>query len=390
MKRTVYLDHAAATPLDPQVKKAMDPFLSTHFANASALYPEARLASQAINSARKTVANCVNAQPDTIIFTSGGTESNNLAVLGVAKGFGTPGHIISVATEHEAVLKPLQALAQDGWEITFVPVGATGLVNPTDIIKAIKPSTALITVMYANNEIGTIQPLAEIGRHLLRARKESGSVYPYFHTDACQAAGYLDLDVEKLHVDLMTLNGGKIYGPKGSGCLYVRRGTKLAPVQYGGAHEYGRRGGTENVPGIVGFATALELAQKLQNKENKKLEKLSKFFYKNVESKIKNLHLNGPEIGASRLPNNLNIHIPGIEGEAVVIYLGEKGVMCSTGSACTAVSSEPSHVLFAIGLSEKAITSSLRFSLGRTTTKTDILYAVKTLRDTLYLLRADQ
>ncbi len=359
----------------------MEPFLVSDFGNPSAIYSLGQKANRAVEAARKTVAEILHTQPDTIVFTSGGTESDNLAVLGAARAYGKKGHIISSAIEHEAVLKPLQALKKQGFDITLVPVDRSGKVNASDVIRSIRPDTVLVSVMYANNEIGTIEPIADIGRALLRYRKEHATVYPYFHTDACQAAGYLDLDVEKLHVDLMTLNGGKIYGPKGSGCLYIRRGVQIEPIMYGGSQERGLRGGTENVAGIVGFAKALSIvvpppfrgrAKEGVVPQAQKTRKLAEFFLKNLKSKITNLKLNGPEIGSDRLPNNLNVQIPGIEGEALVLYLSEHGIMCSTGSACTAVTSEPSHVLKAIGLQDREITLSIRFSLGKTTTKTDV------------------
>jgi len=241
--------------------------------------------------------------------------------------------------------------------------------------------------MYANNEIGTIEPIAEIGRELLRYRKEHNTVYPYFHTDACQAAGYLDLGVEKLHVDLMTINGSKIYGPKGVGMLYVRRGIKLKPIVYGGAQEKKLRAGTENVAGIVGFAKGLELVQKNRDKESQRIAKLSAYLWQEVNKKINNVRLNGPAIGESRLPNNVNITFENVEGEALLLYLDEYGVMCSTGSACTSESLEPSHVLRAIGLPYEFAHGSLRFTLGKENTKEDVDYMMKFLPDIVKVLR---
>ena len=413
--RQVYLDHAAATPLSKEVFQAMEPFFVTEYGNPSALYKLGLQANEALNNARRTIAQVLHALPDNIIFTSGGTEANNLAVFGVVKvnphpaslsqrerGIFLPphlgegqgvrarlGHIISTPIEHHSVLNPLKELEKQGYEVTYIKVDKHGLVNPRDVVAAIRPNTVLISIMYANNEIGTIEPIAEIGRQLLRYRKEKGTVYPYFHTDACQAAGYLDLDVEKLHVDLMTINGSKIYGPKGVGMLYVRRGVQISPLIVGGAQEKHLRAGTENVPGIIGLARALEIAQKQRNKEIKKQRSLSEYFYKKLitNNLITNNSFNGPEIGERRLPNNLNVIFPGVEAEKLLLYLDSFGISCSAGSACAAEEGETSHVLGALGLSEQAVKSSLRFSLGRTTAKLDILYCVKILMHTLVLLK---
>jgi len=384
--RSVYLDHAATTPMDPEVLKAMRPFFSENFGNPSALYDLGLKSNRALSESRQTIAKLLHTNPDSITFTSGGTESDNLAVFGSAQATNKKGHIIATTIEHHAVLEPLERLKKYGWDITYLKVDERGLVNPSDVLKAIRPETVLISVMYANNEIGTIEPIAEIGRGLLRYRKEKGTSYPYFHTDACQAAGFLDLDVEKIHVDLMTINGSKIYGPKGVGLLYVRRGTPLAPLLVGGEQEHGLRAGTENIPAIVGLAKALQLANPplreargMLAKEGSQIQKLTAYFWKKLQEKIPGATLNGPEIGESRLPNNLNISIPGIEGEKLLFYLNEYGIMCSTGSACATQTRETSHVLRAIGLPEEKITGSLRFSLGKTTAKQDIDYTVTNL-----------
>lgn len=407
--KIIYLDNAATTPLDPMVKKAMDPFFSTHFANASALYPGAQIVQKAIVDARKSVAFNLHALPDNIIFTSGGTESNNLAIFGICNsplGRGRGGlvqgrHIITTPIEHESVLKPLEVLIKQGWQVTYLPVDEFGFVKPSDVLAAITPQTVLVSVMYANNEIGTIEPIAEIGKTILRYRKEHNSFYPYFHTDACQAANYLSLDVEKLHVDLMTLNGGKIYGPKGSGCLYVRRGVPIHPTQQGGSQERGLRGGTENVPGIIGFAKALEIAQKQRNKEIVRQQKLTEYFFHKLITNVKlrgnhvalrnklitNNSLNGPTMGETRLPNNLNVQFEGVDGEAFVIYLGEQSICCSTSSACTVLTSTPSHVLQALHMDEQAISNSVRFSIGRNTTKSSVDAALKAIKRVLAVLK---
>lgn len=389
--RSVYLDHAATTPVDKQVFEAMRPYFFEHYGNPSALYGEAQIANGAVNDARRAIAEVLQALPDNMIFTSGGTESNNLAILGVARACAEQEkHIITVATEHHAVLEPVAQLKKEGWKVTILPVDKNGFVKAEDVVKAIRMDTLLISVMYANNEVGTIQPIAEIGRQLLRYRKEKGrSVYPFFHTDACQAAGYLDLNVEKLHVDLMTVNGSKIYGPKGVGLLYARRGVNLQPIVFGGSQERHIRAGTENVPGVVGLAKALELIQRTRESENQRIMKLAEYFWKTVQKKIPGVKLNGPEMGKGRLPNNLNIVFPGIDGEALVIYLSSYGVMCSTGSACTAVAREPSHVLAAIGKNPDEIHSSVRFTLGKSTSKQNIDYTIQSLQKALKLVGKD-
>ncbi len=386
--REVYFDHAATTGTDKEVLKAMLPYFTKNYGNPSSLYRKGRAANNALNNARRLVAGLIHALPENIIFTGGGTESDNLAIYGIARAHADKGkHIISTPIEHHAVLHPLEDLAKQGFEITYVKVDKNGLVDPQEVITAIRPDTILFTIMYANNEIGVVEPIAAIGRELLKYRKEHNAVYPFFHTDACQAAGYLDLDVEKLHVDLMTVNGSKIYGPKGVGFLYLRRGVKIKPLIIGGAQERKYRAGTENVPGIVGLAKALELAQKNREKESARLTELTEYLWQELQNKIPKIKLNGPAIGEQRLPNNLNITFMDVEGEAMLLYLDEYGIMCSTGSACTAESLEPSHVLSALGLPYEYAHGSLRFSLGRSNIKKDIDYMMKYLPDIVELLR---
>lgn len=386
--RKVYLDHAATTPVDKSVFSAMKPYFTEKFGNPSALYSLGRDAQKTISDCRKTIAGLIHALPENIIFTGSGTESDNMAIFGIAKAHNSHGkHIVSVAIEHHAVLRPLEDLKKKGFEITYVPVGRDGIVDAGAVARAIRPDTILVTVMYANNEMGAIQPIAEIGREILKFRKTHNTVYPYFHSDACQAAGYLDLDVEKLHLDLMTINGGKIYGPKGTGLLYLRRGVKIAPIIQGGGQEKGLRSGTENVPAIVGFTKALELAQKDKDNESKRLRALTEFFLKKIQGAIANTQLNGPEIGEKRLPNNLNVTFFNIEGEAMLLYLDEYGISCSTGSACTSESLEPSHVLRAMGMPYEMAHGSLRFTFGHGNSKADIDYIMKYLPAVVAQLR---
>ncbi len=393
--RAVYLDHAATTYMDEAVFKAMKPYFMEKFGNPSSLYAIGRIASGALNDARRSVAQNLHALPENIIFTGGGTESDNLAIYGVARAHEHKGgHIISTPIEHHAVLHVLDDLKKQacppdgrGVEISFVKVDKNGLVDAQEVIKLIRPDTFLISIMYANNEIGAIEPIAEIGRELLKYRKIHDTAYPYFHTDACQAAGYCDLDVEKLHVDLMTINGSKIYGPKGVGVLYVRRGVKIKPLIVGGAQERRLRAGTENVPGIVGLAKALKDAQMNRNLEIKRLSNLTHYFWERIQKEIPKVKLNGPEIGDERLPNNLNITFMDAEGEAILLYLDEYGVMCSTGSACTSESLDPSHVLTAIGLPYEYAHGSIRFSLGHCNSKSDVDYLMKYLPAIVETLR---
>jgi cysteine desulfurase len=384
--KSVYLDFAAATPLAKEVKSAMAPFFDKNYANPSALYAPAVKAREAVEAARACVAKTLGTNPDTVLFTSGGAEANNSAILGVARSFKNPGHIIVSSVEHETVLEPVNSLKKMGWHVTTLSVDSTGTVKPEEVINAIRPNTALVSVMYANNEIGTIEPIAEIGRHILRYRKEHSRKYPYFHSDACQAAGFLDLSVEKLHVDLLTLNGGKIYGPKGSGCLYVRRGIQLEPLVYGGTQERGVRAGTENVPGIIGFAKALELAQKNKAKYAKQMSALRDLLWKEIKKHEPKAILNGPQLDA-RLPNNLNVSFPGKDGETLVLYLSEQGIWCATGSACTTGNSEPSHVLRAVGMSIDQAKSSIRFSFGFGVTRAQITHTAQRIKQVLALLR---
>lgn len=378
--RTIYLDHAAATPLDAQVFAAMKPHMTTHFANASALYGAAQESRHALDRARTTVAEVLRTNESSIYFTRGGTESINMAILGIARKYASHGkHIISSPTEHAAVLETLRALEREGFEITYLPVDASGHISLAELKKAIRKDTILVSFMYANNEIGTIHPIADIGRLILKWRKEQKTQFPYFHTDACQATNYLPLHVDALHVDLLSLNGAKVYGPKSSGILYKRRGIELAPLLYGGGHEKGLRPGTEDIASSVGLAVALSVAEKQRLKEEKRVRSLRDYFWKHIKKQIKESVLNGPELDESRIANNLNVSFLGAEAEAVILYLDAKGIAVASGAACSTDSDEPSHVLRACGLSEDAMKSSIRFTLGRSTTKKDINTVMKHL-----------
>ncbi len=378
------MDHAATTPTDPQVVKAMAPFWSLNFANPSALYSLGQTTREAVEQARTQVAEILFTQPDCVTFTSGGTEANNLAIFGLIQAqlsVRKKIHIITTTIEHHSVLAPIQELAKQGKiSVTYLPVNECGEISIKELVAAIRPETMLISIMYANNEIGTINPIAEIGRELLKYRKNNKTQWPFFHTDACQATGTLDLHTERLHVDLLTINGSKMYGPKGVGALFVRRGVPIQPIMFGGGQENTVRSGTENVPAIIGFAKALQLVQKKYNKEAVRQTQLRNYFWKEISKKIPKVTLNGPELtNNNRLANNLNVQFTGLEGETLVLYLDAYGIICATGSACATDSDDASHVLTACGLDLVEANASVRFTLGKTTTKKDIDTVIKYL-----------
>lgn len=376
----IYLDYAAATPVDPQVLEAMQPHFTEQFANPSSLYSSARVTREALTAARANVANTLGAKPTEITFTAGATESINLAIQGVLRKF-PDGHIVTTAIEHEAVLATVEQ-----FDHTIVSVSPKGIVNVQDILDTITDQTVLISVMMANNEIGTIQPIKELAQELESIRQQRNSDLPlYLHTDAAQAATTLDLHVSRLGVDLLTLNGGKMYGPKQSGILYIRTGTQLEPLIYGGGQERGLRSGTENVAFAVGFAKALEVAQADRKNEAQRLQNLRDELQSLLLNELPELTINGDP--RHRLPHNLNITLEGLDGEAAVLYLDNAGVQASTGSACSIGSDEPSHVLLALGCTPAQANSSLRFTLGKTTTPEDIQQAAEIIVKTLQHLR---
>ncbi len=385
--RVVYLDHAAATPLDPKAKKAMDSVFTDYFANPSSFHGAGKEVKDILEQAREKVAEVLNAHTEEIIFTSGGTESDNLAILGFARANSQHGkHIITSKTEHPAVLSAVKHLVEkEGFSATYLEVDRDGLINVDELLAAISPETILISVMLANNEIGTIAPIAEISMSLKKVRETSGLQFPAFHTDACQAAGSLDLNVEKLGVDMMTINSSKIYGPKGVGALYLRRGLKIQSLQFGGHQERNLRPGTENVAGIVGFAKALELADLKRESYSKKTTVLRDYLIEGILKSIPKTRLNGHP--TKRLPNNANISFLDVEGEALLLYLDAAGIYASSGSACTSQSLDPSHVILALGVPFEVAHGSIRFSLGRETRKSDIDYVLKTLPGIVEKLR---
>lgn len=372
----------------------MKPYYNQKFGNAGALYSLGRSAKEDLNAARTMVAHILSAKQNEITFTGGGTESINLAILGYCRAHRIQdnakslGHIITTNFEHPAVLESCRQLIKEGYEVTYLPVDSHGLIQADDVTRAIRPNTILVTIMYANNEIGTILPIVAIGKSLQtvnRQRMADGLPNIAFHTDACQAGEYLSLAVNSLGVDMLTLNGSKIYGPKGIGVLYHRQCLKIEPIIFGGGQENGLRSGTENIASAIGFAKALEIAQ-LSRKGSKVLIGLRDYMIAEITKRIDNVILNGD--AKLRLPNNVNFSIGGIEGESAVLYLDAKGIACSTGSACSAIHLEPSHVILAIGRSHELAHGSLRFTLGRETTKSDIDTTVKELTAIVKRLRS--
>jgi cysteine desulfurase len=364
--RYIYLDHAATTPVDKQVVAAMLPYFSERFGNPSSIHRLGRAALEALDEARETVAAALGASRKEIVFTGGGSEADNLAIKGVAlaqREAGKGAHVITSATEHHAVLHAVEQLEAFGFEPTLLPVDRDGLVAPDDLRAAIRPDTVLVSIMHANNEIGTIQPLAELGA-ICR-----GYGVP-FHTDAVQAAGSLALDVNELNVDLLSLAAHKFYGPKGVGALYVRRGTPLLPQIQGGGQERRRRAGTENVAQIVGMAAALRLAEERRPEYVARCTALRERLLDGIRARIPDAHLNGHP--SRRLPNNVNVAFDGVEGESVLLLLDQHGIAASSGSACTSGALEASHVLLALGLEHDRAIGTVRFTLGQSTTEEEI------------------
>lgn len=378
MKR-IYLDHSATTPLAPEVMEAMVPYFSEFYGNASSLHSFGREAREAIEDARGKVADLINANPSEIYFTSGGTESDNLAIKGIAlKNKNKGKHIITSCFEHPAVLEVCRYLAKQGYEITYLPVTRDGLVQPDAVRDAIKKETVLISIMHANNEIGTIEPLQEIGE--IAEEKDI-----YFHSDGVQSVGKVPVDVNSLGLDALSMSGHKFYGPKGTGVLFVRKGVKIESIQQGGGHEGGIRSGTENVPGIVGLGRAAELAKETMADESARLTLLRDHLKELVLGRIDESWLNGHPI--KRLASNLNFSFRFIEGESLILYLDALGIAASTGSACSSKKLTASHVLTAIGLKPEECHGSLRITLGRYNTKEDIEFAGQAIGESVIRLR---
>ncbi len=384
--KQVYLDHAATTPLAPEVLKVMQPYLTEKYGNPSSFHTVGKAVADDLDQARADVVKVIGCRADEIIFTSGGTESDNLALLGYARKNQDKGkHVITTKTEHHAVLHVAQQLEKEGFEVTYLNVDSDGLVDPKKVMAAIRPDTILVSIIYANNEIGVIQPIAEIGNLIQKHRRDNEAEHLVFHTDACQAAGALEINIEKIHVDMMTLNGSKIYGPKGVGMLFKRRTLKVESLMYGGGQESGVRPGTENIAGIVGFAKALEIADSEKKKESERLIKLRDKLIEGIKNRVDKVRLNGHP--TKRLPNNVNMSIGDVEGEAMLLYLDAQRVYCSTGSACTSASLDPSHVIMALGLPSEVAHGSVRFTLGRSTVEEDIDYVLEVFPSLVEKLR---
>jgi len=401
--KRIYLDHAATTPIDMRVVEAMAPFLNKNFGNPGSLHKEGVIAKQAIAESRRSTAEMLRARPGEIIFVSGGTEANNLAILGFARWLEENEyplkkcHFITLAIEHPSVLDCFVNLQRQGAEVSYIPVTKGGIIDLGIFKRELRDNTVFVSVMFVNNEIGTVQPVSEIAKILRHHRSERALQeklqklkrnFPFFHTDACQAPLYFPVDVQKLGVDYLSFDGQKIYGPKGVGVLYIRKDAPLMPLFYGGKQERALRPGTENVPLVVGLAKALEIAEKERPEKSKKLTQLRNYFIKEIREKIPQAELNGDTI--LRSPNNVNISIPGTDNEWIVLQLDAQGIAIGTRSACmvsgdgnAAENSQTSYVIAALGKNDAVARSSLRFTMGRGTSKTDIDYVVNTLLESL-------
>ncbi|MBD5463914.1 MAG: cysteine desulfurase NifS [Lachnospiraceae bacterium] len=379
MDKIIYLDNAATTRTSPQVVKAMLPFFTEKFGNASSIYQMGAESKQAITRSRDIIAESLHAKTEEIYFTAGGSESDNWALIAAAESYGEKGkHIITSKIEHHAILHTCRYLEKRGYEITYIDVDEDGMIKLEDLKKAIRPDTILISVMYANNEIGTIQPIAEIGR----IARENGIL---FHTDAVQAYGHVPIDVDELSIDMLSASGHKFNGPKGVGFLYIRKGVKIRAFIHGGAQERNRRAGTENVPGIVGLGAAAECAFAQMDERMEKVSKLRDYLIERIEKEIPYCRLNGDRI--KRLPNNVNFSFRFIEGESLLIMLDMKGICASSGSACTSGSLDPSHVLLAIGLPHEIAHGSLRLTLSEENTMEEMDYVIDAIKEVVDRLR---
>jgi len=378
-RKLIYVDHAATTYIKPEVLEAMKPYLTEMYGNPSSIYYLGRESKKAIDEARSQIAYCLGAHPQEIYFTGSGTEADNWAIKGTAYANRKKGkHIITSMIEHHAVLETFEFLRKEGFEVTYLPVDKNGLVSPADLEKAIRPDTTLVSIMYANNEIGTVQPIKELAA--IARKKEV-----VFHTDAVQAMGNIPVNVKELDVDLLSMSAHKFYGPKGVGCLYVRKGVRLDGFIHGGAQERNKRAGTENVSGIIGMAAALKLAYENLDKYNEHLSKLSNRLIEKVLYRIPYVRLNGDRY--KRLPGNVNFSFEFIEGESLLLMLDMKGIQASSGSACTSGSLDPSHVLLAIGLPHEIAHGSLRITFGEKNTEEEVDYIVDCLEEIVAKLR---
>lgn len=378
--RKVYLDNAATTALSPRVLEAMLPYFTQHYGNPSSVHAFGREAKQGLDKARDQVAKALHCEPSEVIFTGCGTESDNTVLLGVAQRYGNKGkHIITTNVEHHAILHTCEYLEKQGYEVTYLPVDQDGLVTAEQVAAAIRPDTILVSIMFANNEVGTIMPIQEIGA----VCKEKGVL---FHTDAVQAVGHIPVDVQAMHIDMLSLSAHKFHGPKGVGALYCRKGIRLPSYIMGGAQEKGRRAGTENVAGIVGLGAAIQLATEQLEENRAKMTALRDRLMTGIQARISEVKLNGHP--TNRLPNNVNFSFKYIEGESILLMLDMNGIAASSGSACTSGSLDPSHVLLALGLPHEIAHGSVRLTLGDETTEEDIDYTIDVLEKTVARLRA--
>lgn len=378
--KRIYLDHNATTPVHPEVLEAMLPYFKERFGNASSIHGFGREAKVALEESREKVAKLINASPQEIYFTSGGTEADNLAVKGTAFANRNKGkHIITSKIEHHAILESCKFLEKEGFEVTYLPVDKYGFVDPDDLKKAFREDAILVSIMHVNNEVGTIEPIEK----LCEITKEKGA---YFHTDAVQSIGKIPVDVQKLNVDMLSMSAHKIYGPKGVGAIYIRKGTRITSWSHGGHHERSRRAGTENIPGIVGLAKAVEIACRDMEEQSNHLKNLSETFYRKLTQTIPDVILNGHL--EKRIPNTLNLSFKAVEGESIILSLDLKGVAVASGSACTSGTLEPSHVLSAMGISPEIAQGAIRFSFGRENTREDVKYVVEILPEIVTRLRA--
>jgi cysteine desulfurase len=380
MSQPIYLDHAATTPVDPVVFDAMKPYFTDKAFNPSATYEAARQVKREFEAARASLAHYLGVRGSELIFTAGGTEANNLAINGIMQQY-PDGEIIVSSVEHDSVL-----MAANQYKSVQAPVGENGRIDLAQLEQCITDHTVLVSIQYANNEVGTVQPLKEIAQLIAKKRTERAAKSStqnarplYFHTDACQAPAYLDIHVSRLGVDLLTINASKIYGPKQIGCLFVKSGIILQPQILGGGQERGLRSGTENVPAVIGFVKALELVQERRHEETKRVKQLQDYFLEQLNEHLPTIQINGSL--KHRLANNVHITIPGYDNETLMMQLDDKGVICAVGSACSASNEEPSHVLKAMGMSDAAAQSSLRFTMGKSTTKEDITYVIRCLTE---------
>jgi cysteine desulfurase len=372
LKQRIYLDNAATTPLNPEVFEVMKPYFTEEFGNPSSIHETGHKVKTAIMHSREQVAEVLHCRPNEIIFTSGGTESDNLALKGVAEANNWKGHIVISTIEHHAIEHTAKYLESRGLEVSFVKVDEKGMINPDDVIRELRDDTILVSIIYANNEIGTIEPISEIGKEV----QKRGIL---MHTDAVQTGGVLSLNVDKLHVDMLSLSGHKFYGPKGVGILYIKNKTEIIAQQIGGGQEFKKRASTESVPSIIGFADALTRADKTREKESKRLTELRDWAIQKIQNEIGGVVVAGHE--QNRLPNNISLCFSGLEGEALVMRLSEQGFDTSSGSACTSGNLDPSHVLIACGIDAKTALGSLRVSMGKSTTKEDLELFIDTLKE---------